>query len=107
ARSVTDPWGRLHDVDNVYVGDGSVFVTAGGFNPTLTIMALSLRMARHITGSPSPAGATPAAAVAPSRLPATGTSSAIEAIGVAAGAASVALRGIRERFPDGASAPES
>src|SRR5437588_1383325 len=60
ARSVTDPWGRLHDVDNVYVGDGSVFVSAGGFNPTLTIMALSLRMARHLAGS------APAAAPAPS-----------------------------------------
>src|SRR5207248_6532402 len=49
--SVTDPWGRLHDVENVYVGDGSVFVSAGGFNPTLTIMALSLRMAEHLAGA--------------------------------------------------------
>jgi choline dehydrogenase-like flavoprotein len=57
ASSVTDRWGRLHEVDNVYVGDGSVFVTAGGFNPTLTIMALSLRMARHIAGQPTPRGA--------------------------------------------------
>ena len=36
AKSVTDPWGRLHDVENVYLGDGSVFASAGGFNPTLT-----------------------------------------------------------------------
>ena len=48
--SVVDACGRMHDVDNVYVGDGSVFTSAGGFNPTITIMALSLRMARHITG---------------------------------------------------------
>src|SRR5205807_1934657 len=43
-KSVTEAHGRLHDVENVYVGDGSVFVSAGGFNPSLTIMALSLRM---------------------------------------------------------------
>jgi len=49
--SVTDPFGRMHDVDNVYVADGSVFVTAGGFNPTLTIMALALRMAVHLGGT--------------------------------------------------------
>jgi choline dehydrogenase-like flavoprotein len=48
--SVVDPWGRVHDLDNVYLADGSVFVSAGGFNPTLTIMALSLRMARHLAG---------------------------------------------------------
>src|SRR5262249_26050875 len=33
---------------NVYVADGSVFVSSGGFNPTLTIMAFSLRMARRL-----------------------------------------------------------
>jgi choline dehydrogenase-like flavoprotein len=48
--SVADPWGRVHDLDNVYLADGSVFVSSGGFNPTLTIMALSLRMARHLAG---------------------------------------------------------
>jgi len=46
--SVVDRWGRMHDLDNVYVADGSVFVSSGGFNPTLTIMALSLRMARRM-----------------------------------------------------------
>src|SRR5437588_2968202 len=53
-RSVVDPWGRMHELENVYVADGSVFASAGGFNPTLTIMALSLRMARHIS-EPAPA----------------------------------------------------
>jgi choline dehydrogenase-like flavoprotein len=48
--SVVDPFGRVWGVDNLFVGDGSVFVSAGGFNPTLTIMALSLRMARHLAG---------------------------------------------------------
>jgi choline dehydrogenase-like flavoprotein len=37
-----------HELENVYVADGSVFVSLGGFNPTLTIMALSLRMARRL-----------------------------------------------------------
>jgi choline dehydrogenase-like flavoprotein len=46
--SVVDPVGRLHELDNVHVADGSVFVSSGGFNPTLTIMALALRMARAI-----------------------------------------------------------
>ena len=47
--SVVDPAGRLHELDNVYVADGSVFVSSGGFNPTLTIMALALRTARNIS----------------------------------------------------------
>jgi choline dehydrogenase-like flavoprotein len=66
AHSVVDGWGRLHDVDNVYVADGSVFASAGGFNPTLTIMALSLRMARRI------AGGVGGSATHPGRLAATG-----------------------------------
>jgi choline dehydrogenase-like flavoprotein len=43
--SVVDPWGRTHDVDNLYVVDGSVFVTSGGVNPTNTISSLALRFA--------------------------------------------------------------
>lgn len=50
ATSAVDSWGRLHELDNLYVADGSVFVTSGGFNPSLTIMALSLRMARRLAG---------------------------------------------------------
>ena len=38
--SVVDKHCRIHDVDNVYVIDGSVHVTNGGFNPALTIMAV-------------------------------------------------------------------
>ena len=45
ASSVVDPWGKTHDVDNLYVVDGSVFVTAGGVNPTNTISSLALRFA--------------------------------------------------------------
>jgi hypothetical protein len=39
------PRGSQHGAD---VAAGSVFVSLGGFNPTLTIMALSLRMARRL-----------------------------------------------------------
>jgi choline dehydrogenase-like flavoprotein len=49
-KSVTDAHGRLHDVPNVIVADGSVFPSSGGANPTLTIMALSLRAARELAG---------------------------------------------------------
>ncbi len=46
--SVTDPWGRVHGHDNLYVIDGSLHVTNGGFNPVLTIMALAYRCANGI-----------------------------------------------------------
>ncbi len=39
--SVVDKDCRVHDVDNLYVIDGSVHVTNGGFNPVLTIMAIA------------------------------------------------------------------
>jgi len=44
--SVCDRDGRLHDCDNVQVVDGSLFPTFPGFNPTLTILANALRIAR-------------------------------------------------------------
>jgi len=40
--SVVDSWGRCHDVRNLFVVDGSIFVTSAGVNPTNTIQALSL-----------------------------------------------------------------
>lgn len=46
--SVCAPDGRLHEVSNVYVVDGSTFPTFPGFNPTLTIMANALRIARSM-----------------------------------------------------------
>ncbi|MBV9410137.1 MAG: hypothetical protein JO148_00965, partial [Acidimicrobiia bacterium] len=48
ATSVVDPFGRLHDVPNVFVADSSVFVTSSGYGPTLTIVALALRAARAL-----------------------------------------------------------
>jgi choline dehydrogenase-like flavoprotein len=46
--SVTDEWGRIHNHDNLFVVDGSLHVTNGGFNPVLTIMALAFRSAEYI-----------------------------------------------------------
>ena len=46
--SVVDPWGRVHGHDNLFVVDGSIHVTNGGFNPVLTIMALAFRSGEHI-----------------------------------------------------------
>ncbi len=46
--SVVDAHCRVHDVDNLYVVDGSVHVTNGGFNPVLTIMALGYWASSHI-----------------------------------------------------------
>jgi gluconate 2-dehydrogenase alpha chain len=51
ATSVTRPDGRFHDVDNLYAVDGSVFPTGGGWNPTLTIIAMSMRTAHGIAGT--------------------------------------------------------
>jgi gluconate 2-dehydrogenase alpha chain len=56
ATSVTRPDGRFHDVDNLYCCDGSVFPTGGGWNPTLTIIAVALRIAHGIVGTPAGAG---------------------------------------------------
>jgi choline dehydrogenase-like flavoprotein len=46
--SVVDPWCRTHDVPNLFLGDGSVFVTGGAVNPALTISALATRTAEGI-----------------------------------------------------------
>ena len=46
--SVTNRYGRLHDIENIYVVDGSLFVTSGSVNPTPTIQALALYVAENI-----------------------------------------------------------
>ncbi len=44
-RSVVNEWGRSHDVKNLFIVDGSIFVTSAGVNPTATIQALTLYIA--------------------------------------------------------------
>jgi choline dehydrogenase-like flavoprotein len=46
--SVVDKYHRAHDVPNLFVVDGSSFVTSGRGQPTLTIQALAFRAADHI-----------------------------------------------------------
>lgn len=48
ASSVTDEWGRCHDVPNLFIADGSTWPTSSGTNPTATIAALALRLADHL-----------------------------------------------------------
>ena len=48
ASSVVDRWGMAHDVPNLGIIDGSVFVTVGAVNPTSTICALALRAVDHL-----------------------------------------------------------
>lgn len=47
--SVTDRWGRVHGQESLFVIDGSLHVTNGGFNPVLTIMALAFRSADYLS----------------------------------------------------------
>jgi choline dehydrogenase-like flavoprotein len=46
--SVTNSFGQTHDVKNLFVVDGSIFVSAGCQNPTWTILALAWRASDYI-----------------------------------------------------------
>ncbi len=46
--SALDMHCKAHDVDNLYVVDGSFFVSSGAVNPALTIMANALRVGDHL-----------------------------------------------------------
>lgn len=48
ATSALDVHCRAHEVDNLYVVDGSVFPSSGAVNPALTIMANALRVGDHL-----------------------------------------------------------
>ena len=49
SKSVVDSFGRTHDVPNLFVVDGSNFVTSARQQPTATIQALAYRSADHMT----------------------------------------------------------
>ena len=50
ATSALDLNCKMHDLDNLYVVDSSLFVSSTAVNPTLTIIANALRVADHIVG---------------------------------------------------------
>ena len=45
---VVNQWGQTHDMDNLFVSDGSQFTTGAAENPTLTIVALAIRQADYL-----------------------------------------------------------
>ncbi|WP_412971985.1 GMC oxidoreductase [Glaciecola sp. MF2-115] len=50
-KGVVDADCRVHSVENLYVAGSAVFPTCGFANPTLTIVALSLKLADHLHGA--------------------------------------------------------
>ena len=46
--SVLNQWNQSHDIKNLFVVDGSCFVASGSQNPTLTIVALSMRASDYM-----------------------------------------------------------
>jgi choline dehydrogenase-like flavoprotein len=48
--SVVDPTLRVHGAENLWIAGSSVFPSSGCANPTYTIVALSIRLARHLRG---------------------------------------------------------
>jgi choline dehydrogenase-like flavoprotein len=46
--SVLNKWNQSHDIKNLFVVDGSSFVTGGSQNPTMTILALSMRASEYL-----------------------------------------------------------
>jgi choline dehydrogenase-like flavoprotein len=60
SQGVTDGYGKVHGLANLYIAGSSLFPTGGWANPTLTIVALALRtadrIARHGSSSDRPVG---------------------------------------------------
>lgn len=46
--SVAKTTGESWEIDNLYIGDGSLFMTATGVDPMLTVEALAYGVSRHI-----------------------------------------------------------
>jgi choline dehydrogenase-like flavoprotein len=50
---VVNKWGQTHDIENLFISDGSQFTTGASENPTLTIVTLAIRQADHIASEMS------------------------------------------------------
>lgn len=48
SKGVVNRWGQTHDIENLFISDGSQFTTGAAENPTLTIVALAIRQADHL-----------------------------------------------------------
>jgi choline dehydrogenase-like flavoprotein len=46
--SVLNKWNQSHDIKNLWVVDGSSFVSAGWQNPTMTITSLAMRASEYL-----------------------------------------------------------
>lgn len=46
--SVTNAYGQVHGLDNLYIADASLFPSSLGYNPQVTIMALAMRSAEFL-----------------------------------------------------------
>lgn len=53
-QGVVDPDCRVHGMDNLYIAGSSVFPTSGLSNPTLTIVALAIRLGDHLKATLTP-----------------------------------------------------
>ena len=47
-KGVVDPNCRVFSMENLFIAGDSCFTTGGAVNPTLTIVALSLRLSDHV-----------------------------------------------------------
>ena len=47
-KSMLNNWNQCHSVKNLFITDGSSFVSGGAQNPTLTILAMTMRASEHI-----------------------------------------------------------
>ena len=47
-KSVLDPFNQAHDVKNLFVMDGASFVSSACQNPTLSMMAITVRACSHL-----------------------------------------------------------
>lgn len=74
ADGVVDADGKVFGIDNLFIAGSSVFPTSGAANPTLTIVALALRLADHLKILASGTQRSPVGDASQTLRPATSTS---------------------------------